>query len=143
MKFWKFVINGICWWCKSYRCKTTRNKITCGCIFWIWKLSHVYFLFNFGLFSIKLNCPLRTGVGVTKVFCWWFLSLISKELSSHMLRKNSPFPFNVSIEELLGEHNFNTEDPKTWIWKIFWFNNKRNLKLSRKDSKPFLSHNSI
>ena len=32
---------------------------------------------------------------------------------SHVLRKNSLCPFNVSTEELLGEHNFSTEDSKT------------------------------
>ena len=32
---------------------------------------------------------------------------------SHVLRKNSLCPFNVSTEELLGEYNFNTEDSKT------------------------------
>ena len=32
---------------------------------------------------------------------------------SRVLRKNSLCPFNVSKEELLGEHNFNTEDSKT------------------------------
>ena len=32
---------------------------------------------------------------------------------SHSLRKNSLLPFNVSTEELLGGHNFNTEDSKT------------------------------
>ena len=32
---------------------------------------------------------------------------------SHMLRKNSPCPFNVSTEELLEKYNFNTEESKT------------------------------
>ena len=32
---------------------------------------------------------------------------------SDVLRKNSLCPFNVSIEELLGEDNINTEDSKT------------------------------
>ena len=32
---------------------------------------------------------------------------------SHMLRKNSLCPFNVSTEELLGEHKFNPQDSKT------------------------------
>ena len=32
---------------------------------------------------------------------------------SHVLGKNSLCPFNVSTEELLGEHNFNTEDSRT------------------------------
>ena len=32
---------------------------------------------------------------------------------SHVLRKNSLCPFNVSAEQLLGEHNLNTEDSKT------------------------------
>ena len=31
----------------------------------------------------------------------------------HVLKKNSLCPFNVIIEELLGEHNFNTEDSTT------------------------------
>ena len=34
------------------------------------------------------------------------------KIISHVLRKNSLCPFNVSLEELLGEHNFNTEDSK-------------------------------
>ena len=32
---------------------------------------------------------------------------------SHVLRKNSIFPFIVSTGELLGEHNLNTESTKT------------------------------
>ena len=32
---------------------------------------------------------------------------------SHVLRKNSLCRFNRSTEQLLGEHNFNTEDSKT------------------------------
>ena len=32
---------------------------------------------------------------------------------SHVLGKNSLCPFSVSTEELLGEHNFNTEDCKS------------------------------
>ena len=32
---------------------------------------------------------------------------------SHVLRKNILFPFNVTMKELLGEHNFNTENSKT------------------------------
>ena len=32
---------------------------------------------------------------------------------SHVLRKNSMCPFNVTIEQLLGKHNFNAEDSKT------------------------------
>ena len=31
----------------------------------------------------------------------------------HMLKKNSLCIFSVSTEELLGKHNFNTEDSKT------------------------------
>ena len=31
----------------------------------------------------------------------------------HVVKKNSLCPFNVIIEELLGEHNFNTEDSTT------------------------------
>ena len=40
---------------------------------------------------------------------------------SHMLRKNSLCPFNVSIEELLVDHNFNTEDSKTVRVELKYF----------------------
>ena len=49
-----------------------------------------------------------------------------------MLRKNSFCHFSVSTEELLGDHNFNTEDSKTVkveLEKYFNSTKKRNLKL--------------
>ena len=49
-----------------------------------------------------------------------------------MLRKNSFCHFSVSTEELLGDHNFNTEDSKTVkveLEKYFDSTKKRNLKL--------------
>ena len=53
---------------------------------------------------------------------------------SHVLRKNSPYPFNVSTEEILGEHNFNTEDSKT-------VRVEQKKKFETKDSKPFCFSN--
>ena len=54
-----------------------------------------------------------------------------------MLRKNSLWSFNVSTEELLGEHNFNSEDSKM-VWvdleQVFWLNQKNIFET--KDSKP-------
>ena len=51
---------------------------------------------------------------------------------SYVLRKNSFCHFSVSTEELLGDHNFNTEDSKTVkveLEKYFDSTKKRNLKL--------------
>ena len=59
---------------------------------------------------------------------------------SDVLRKNSLWSFNVSTEELLGQHNFHSEDSKiVWIEReqVFWLN-KKNI-FETKDSKPFSS----
>ena len=53
---------------------------------------------------------------------------------SQVLRKNSLFPFHVSTEELLVEHNFNTQGSKTV---------RAELEMYFASSKPFASQNVI
>ena len=58
---------------------------------------------------------------------------------SHVVRKNSHCPFNVSIEQLLGEHNFNTEDCNTLELNFKNILIQQRKKFETKDSKPFPS----
>ena len=58
---------------------------------------------------------------------------------SHVLRKNSLCPFNVSTEELLGEHNFSTEDSKTVRIELESSLTQQKKTFQSKDSKPFAS----
>ena len=59
---------------------------------------------------------------------------------SHVNGENSLCPpFRVLIEQLSGEHNFNTGDSKTaraWTWKCFDSTKKE---IWKQDSKPFAS----
>ena len=59
---------------------------------------------------------------------------------SHVLWKNSLSPFSVSTEELLGEHNFITEDSKTIRVELEkYLDSTTKKKFETKDSKPFTS----
>ena len=66
-----------------------------------------------------------------------------KELSSyiyHTCLGKSLCPFNISTEQLLGEHNFNTEDSKTVRVELEkHFDSTKKKKFETKDSKPFAS----
>ena len=56
-----------------------------------------------------------------------------------MCLENSLCPFSVSTEELLGEHNFNTEDSKTVRVELEKYFDSTKKKFEIKDSKPFVS----
>ena len=57
-----------------------------------------------------------------------------------MLRKNSFCHFSVSTEELLGDHNFTTEDSKTVKVELEkYFDSTKKKKFKTKDSKPLTS----
>ena len=58
---------------------------------------------------------------------------------SHVLRRNSLCPFNVSTEELLGEHNFSTEDSKTVRGELKKYFNSTIKKFEAKESNSFAS----
>ena len=59
---------------------------------------------------------------------------------SHVLRKNSLCGFNRSTEQLLGEHNFNTEDLKTVRVELenYFDSTRKKTKLRPRTQTPLL-----